>query len=65
MGIIPELEDKITKKLEWSDDEIDTLNRYYPKIAEKDLVPHLKNRNVGSIRVKAHELGLTKKRDKK
>jgi hypothetical protein len=62
MGVIPELEDRITKKLEWSDDEIDTLKRYYPTIAEKDLVPHLKNRSVGAIRVKAHELGLTKKR---
>ena len=62
MGIIPELENRITKKSEWSDDEIDTLKRYYPTIAESDLVPHLKNRNVGAIRVKAHELGLTKKR---
>jgi hypothetical protein len=31
----------------------------------KDLVPHLKNRSEGAIRVKAHELGLTKKRVKK
>ena len=62
MGVILELEDRITKKLEWSDDEIDTLTRYYPTIAEKDLIPHLKNRNEGAIRVKAHELGLTKKR---
>jgi len=65
MAVIPELEDKITKKLEWSDDEIDTLKRYYTKIAEKDLVPYLKNRSVGAIRVKAHELGLTKKRGQK
>jgi len=65
MVVIPELEDKITKKLEWSEDEIDTLKRYYPRIAEKDLVPHLKNRSVGAIRVKAHEMGLTKKREKK
>ena len=65
MAVIPELEDKITKKLEWSEDEIDTLKRYYTKIAEKDLVPYLKNRSVGAIRVKAHELGLTKKRGQK
>jgi len=62
MGIIPELENRITKKSEWSDDEIDTLKRYYPTIAESDLVPYLNNRNIGAIRVKAHELGLTKKR---
>jgi hypothetical protein len=65
MVVIPELENKITKKLGWSDDEIDTLKRYYPTIAEKDLIPHLKNRTVGAIRVKAHELGLSKKRVKK
>ena len=65
MGIIPELENRTTKKLEWSDDEIDTLKRYYPTIAEKDLIPYLKNRTVGAIRVKAHELGLSKKRGKK
>ena len=65
MGVIPALEDRITKKLGWSDDEIDTLKRYYPTIAEKDLVPYLKNRNKGAIRVKAHELGLTKKRARK
>ena len=65
MGVIPELEDRITKKLEWSDDEIDTLKRYYPTIAERDLVPYLKNRTEGAIRVKAHELGLTKKRARK
>ena len=62
MGIIPELENRTTKKSEWSDDEIDTLKRYYPTIAEKDLIPYLKNRAVGAIRVKAHELGLSKKR---
>jgi hypothetical protein len=62
MAIIPELEGKITKKTDWSEDEIDTLNRYYPKIAEKDLIPYLNNRTAGSIRVKAHELGLSKKR---
>ena len=65
MGIIPELENRTTKKLEWSDDEIDTLKRYYPTIAEKDLIPYLKNRTVGAIRVKAHELVLSKKRGKK
>ena len=65
MGIIPELENRITKKSDWSDDEIDTLKRYYSTIAESDLVPYLKNRNVGAIRVKAHELGLTKKRGSK
>ena len=65
MGIIPELENRITKKSEWSDDEIDTLKWYYPTIAESDLVPYLKNRNIGAIRVKAHELGLTKKRGSK
>ena len=65
MGIIPELENRITKKSEWSDDEIDTLKRYYSTIAESDLVPYLKNSNVGAIRVKAHELGLTKKRGSK
>ena len=65
MGIIPELENRTTKKLEWSDDEIDTLKRYYPTIAEKDLIPYLKNRTVGAIRVKAHELGLSKKRGRK
>jgi hypothetical protein len=62
MAIIPELENKITKKLCWSEDEIDTLKRYYPTIAERDLIPYLNNRSVGSIRVKAHELGLSKRR---
>jgi hypothetical protein len=59
MAIIPELEGKTTKKRDWSDDEKDTLKRYYKNIAEKDLVPYLKNRSVGAIRVKAKELGLT------
>ena len=62
MAIIPELEGKNTRKSIWSEDEIDTLKRYYSTIAEKDLIPYLNNRNAGAIRVKAHELKLSLKK---
>ena len=63
MAIIPEFENRpITKKVEWSEDEIDTLKRYYQRVTEKELMPYLNNRRPGAIRVKAHELGLSKKR---
>ena len=62
MSLIPELENRVTKKRRWSTDEIDTLRRYYGKIAEKELQPHLDNRTLGAIRVKALELGLSDKK---
>jgi hypothetical protein len=62
MAIIPEFESRPnSKQTPWSDDEIDTLKRYYHKVTEKELIPHLNNRRAGAIRVKAHELGLSKK----
>jgi hypothetical protein len=42
----------------WTEDEIDTLKRYYGKVLVREIAPYLKNRSQTSIRYKAHELGL-------
>ena len=63
MSVISELENKLTAKRIWSEDEIDTLKRYYSKCSVKDIMPYLNGRTEGTIRVKANELGISKKRN--
>jgi len=60
MAIIPELE-AISKppaepRKDWSEDELDTLSRYYRKVPTDDLIRFLPGRTPGAIRVKVCEL---------
>jgi hypothetical protein len=43
-------------KVVWTDDEIDTLQRYYKKVPIKDLMRYLPGRTHGAIRVEVCEL---------
>jgi hypothetical protein len=62
MAIIQELENK-TKKLHfWTEDEIDTLKRYYGKFPVKELLPHFPSRNTNTITQMAIKLKLTPKK---
>ncbi|MCJ7698595.1 MAG: hypothetical protein MUO73_09745 [Thermoplasmata archaeon] len=62
---IRELEKREKKKsATWSDDEIDTMNRYYTKVKAKELKPYLKNKTELQIHQKAIKLGLTRKLSK-
>jgi hypothetical protein len=59
MALIPELEDlskQSLNKRDWSEDDLDTLNRYYKKVPIEDLMKYLPGRTPGAIRVKVHEL---------
>ena len=63
MSIIQELENKPSKLHFWTEDEMDTLKRYYGKYPVKELLPRLPNRNEGTIRHMAVKLKLTKKKN--
>jgi hypothetical protein len=62
MAIIQELENKQKSPHYWSDDEIDTLQRYYGKFPLKEILPYLNNRSNCNVRQKAKSLGLTIKK---
>jgi hypothetical protein len=59
MAVIPELEE-LTKsanmKKDWTDDEKDTLLRYYNKVPVEDLMRYLPGRSEGAIRVRVSML---------
>ncbi len=59
MAIINELETKPTKLHFWTDDEIDTLKRYYGKFPVKELLPYFPSRNTNTITKMAAKLKLT------
>lgn len=56
-----EKREKPTKTI-WTEDEIDTLKRYYPKVKAKELQPYLRDKSLIQIYQKAVNLGLTSKK---
>lgn len=64
MAIIQDLETKPVKLHFWTEDEIDTLKRYYGKFPVKDLLPYLPSRNINTITKMAMKLKLTTPKDR-
>jgi len=62
---IPEFEKREkSARVIWSNDELDTMKRYYQKVKAKELIPFLKDKTEFQIHQKATRLGLTIKRTK-
>ena len=56
---IPELDELAKKQLiksPYTDDEIDTICRYYNRVPVKELLKFLPGRSYGALRVKVREL---------
>ncbi len=56
---IPELEELAKKQLikpSYTDDEVDTICRYYNRVPVKELLKYLPGRTYGALRVKVQEL---------